>query len=394
MFRVPGVAIRRPVLVLGTRPEVIKLAPVYREMLRRGMRPWLLNTGQQRELARQACEAFGLVVDADLDLMLPDQSPADLLGRCLPVLEQHIRKVPCDAIVVQGDTTSALAGALAGYYRGIPVAHVEAGLRTHNLRSPFPEEGHRQMIGRLAHWNFCPTNDDADALAREGIVANSIQVVGNTVIDAILHQVGASNGASAGFHAEVASGVVITTHRRENLDNRLDLIIDGVRDLALKHPGCKFTMPLHPNPRVAPVVRARLAGLPNVNLCEPLAYDRFVSVLASCRLVITDSGGLQEEAPALGKPVVVVRDTTERPLGVRAGCAFLVGSEREAIVRVSSELLRDGDLYRHASQPRNLYGDGLASQRIASILLGEQFEPFVSDLRAPAAATEAIGGTP
>lgn len=364
-----------PWLVLGTRPEVIKLAPVFCEMLRRGLHPRVISTGQQRELVHQACDVLSLPVDVDLDLMRHDQSPAGFLARSLAGLDELLGRAPRVTLVVQGDTTTALAGALAAHYAKIDLVHVEAGLRTYDLHSPFPEEGHRQLIGRLASLHCCPTPEDAQHLLREGVPATRIVVVGNTVIDTLLHALPAGVAA----RPSVQPRVLVTTHRRENFDDRLHAIISAVRELAQRHRDYQFILPVHPNPNVGTVVRDLLGAMPNVQLTAPLDYFEFIEVMAHCRFVITDSGGVQEEAPALGKPVIVVRDITERPLGVSTGVAFMVGARHDLIVDTAERLLSDSPFYRQASHPRLLYGDGRASERIVARLLGETHIPFTPE---------------
>lgn len=360
--------------VFGTRPEAIKIASVVRALQSRGLRPRLISTGQQLDLVRQTGDALALEVDVDLGLMRADQAPGTFLGLCLTRLPVELGARRPTSLFVQGDTTSALAGALCAHYLKIPLIHIEAGLRTNDLANPFPEEAHRQLIARVADIHLCPTPGDREALAREGVDASRIAVVGNTAID-LLRERNVLSRTDAS-----RSSVLVTTHRRENYDGPLDAIVSAVRRLATLNSDVEFLVPVHPNPRVAPVVREGLSDRSNVRLCDPLPYPDFISRLASCRLVITDSGGIQEEATYLGKPVVIVRKCTERSLGVATGAAVLTGSRTEDIVRVTEELLRDPARYRAASRPRRLYGDGLAAERIVRLLSGEPVDEFVPEI--------------
>lgn len=365
----------RCAFVFGTRPEAIKIAPVVRVLRSRGLRPYLISTGQQLDLVRQTRDALAMEVDVDLGLMRPDQSPVAFLGLCLTGLPQVLVARRPTAVFVQGDTTSALAGALSAHYLKIPLIHIEAGLRTNDLANPFPEEAHRQLIARIADVHLCPTQGDREALAAEGIDPDRIAVVGNTVIDLLRER-----GLSSSFAQPADSSVLVTTHRRENFDGPLLAIVTAVRRLATLHPDVEFFFPVHPNPRVAPVVLEGLSGQSNVRLHEPLAYPDFIERLACCRFVITDSGGVQEEAAYLGKPVVIVRKRTERRLGVAIGSAFLAGGNADDIVRLGEELLQDSTRYRAASRPRQLYGDGFAADRIVRLLTGEPVDEFVPEI--------------
>lgn len=365
----------RPLIVFGTRPEAIKLVSLQRALARAGVRPLVVNTGQQADLGAQASAAVGLQADASLNLMQPRQSPQQFLARCLQALQEHFGEAAAfDRVIVQGDTTSTLAGALFGFYTGRPVAHVEAGLRTDDLSSPFPEEGHRRLVSQVTRWHFCPTGRERDTLLRESVPAERIFVVGNTGIDALEQLCRARAAAPVG----AGTRVLVTTHRRENFDARIEQILAAVRQLAIANPAVEFVCPVHPNPKVAAPVHATLQGIPNVTLCAPLAFDDFVEALMHCRFAISDSGGIQEEAPHLGKPVVVVRDTTERAAAVEAGAAFLVGADRAAIVAVSQRLLDDEAFYRAAAVPRALFGDGRAAERIVDILRGLGAREFVA----------------
>lgn len=371
---VPNDLLAHGAFVFGTRPEAIKISSVVRFLGARRMRPRLISTGQQLDLVRQTREALALDVDVDLALMRPDQAPGAFLGRCLTALTAELAVHPPTALFVQGDTTSALAGALCAHYLRVPVVHIEAGLRTNDLANPFPEEAHRQLIARVADYHFCPTPIDRDALLREGIDATRIAVVGNTVIDLL-----AGSPRTGARGDTCTASVLVTTHRRENYDGPLHAIVSAVRRLAQSHDDVRFVVPVHPNPRVAPIVREGLAGCPNVELCAPLPYPQFIARLESCRFVITDSGGVQEEAAYLGTPVLIVRRCTERSLGVMAGAAFLVGTGEDEIVATAANLLCDSPRYQRASRSRRLYGDGRAAERIVRLLCGERVDEFVPE---------------
>jgi UDP-N-acetylglucosamine 2-epimerase (non-hydrolysing) len=378
----------RPLIVFGTRPEAIKLASVQRAFERAGIAPLTVNTGQQADIGQQASASVGLQAQISLDLMQARQTPQQFLARCLTALETALAGAgDFDRIIVQGDTTSTLAGALFGFYTQRPVAHVEAGLRTDDLASPFPEEGHRRLVAQVTSWHFCPTARERATLVRENVPAQRIYVVGNTGIDTLEHVHRARCGP---LRPAAEPLVLVTTHRRENFDARLEQILMAVQRLAGANPGVEFLFPVHPNPKVAEPVHALLAGMDNVRLCAPLAFDQFVQALSRCRFAISDSGGIQEEAPHLGKPVVVVRDTTERGAAVEAGAAFLAGADTEAIVEVSDRLLHDPGFYRRAAVPRQLFGDGRAAARIVDILRGLGADEFVAhDARDSAPARQA-----
>jgi UDP-N-acetylglucosamine 2-epimerase (non-hydrolysing) len=373
----------RPLIVFGTRPEAIKLVSVWRAFQQAGIEPMVVDTGQQADIGTQASAAVGLKADVSLELMQPRQTPQQFLSRCLQALQEKFGDAAgFDQVVVQGDTTSTLAGALFGFYRGRPVAHVEAGMRTGDLASPFPEEGHRRLVAQVTHWHFCPTRRERNTLLRENVPGSRIFVVGNTGIDA-LEQVCQASSDMRQARAEPL--VLVTTHRRENLDARLEQILAAVQRLAIANPRVEFVFPVHPNPRVTEPAHGLLNGMKNVRLCAPLAFDEFARALARCRFAISDSGGIQEEAPHLGKPVVVVRDTTERAAAVEAGSAFLVGADGAAIVEVSQRLLDDDAFYRRAAVPRQLFGDGRAGERIVSILRGLGAREFVAPVGQAAA---------
>lgn len=363
-------------LVFGTRPEAIKMFPVV-HALRADPRFRVVTcvTAQHRGMLDQVLEIAGIVPDHDLDVMRPDQTLDGLTAALLTGIGRVLDAEKPDRVVVQGDTATAMAGALAAYYRKIPVAHVEAGLRSHNIYHPWPEEVNRKIIGSIATLHFAPTETAAAALRAENVAADTIHVTGNTVIDA-LHWVNAQIDAAPGLAAGLAdlearfAGrrlIGVTSHRRENFGGGLEAIAGAVRDLAGR-PDIALIFPVHPNPNVRAVMDAALAGLPNVAMIEPLDYPHFARLLAICEIMLTDSGGVQEEAPALGKPVLVMRETTERPEGVAAGTARLVGTDRARIVAEATRLLDDPVAYGEMARAHNPFGDGEAAARIAKLL--------------------------
>lgn len=371
----------RIAVFMGTRPEAIKLAPVVRALEEaEGLEPMVVCTGQHREMLQQVIDLFEIPVHHNLNVMTANQSLADLSARLLHEVDSFLDAEKPDFALVQGDTTSALITALACFYRKVPVGHVEAGLRTGNLQSPFPEEANRKLVTTLADLHFPPTQWAADNLRKEGVSENRILVTGNTVIDA-LHWVSAAQQNSPA-RTEIAdalenklgkdwrdhSYVLVTGHRRENFGMGFEQICRALRTLAKRFPEVRFVYPVHFNPRVRGPVLQSLAGLTNLFLLEPLPYRSFVALMKHAKLVLTDSGGVQEEAPGLGKPVLVMRDHTERPEGVEAGTVRLVGADANKIVEGVSELLLDPDKYQQMSVPHNPYGDGKAAQRIAAAL--------------------------
>ena len=349
---------------MGTRPEVIKMAPVILALRRRG--PWqvrVLATAQHREMLDQVLDVFGIVPDADLDAMRPDQDLAALTARLMTGLDACLEEYRPVLVLAQGDTTTVLVTALASFYRKIPFGHVEAGLRTHDFDYPWPEEMNRVVAGRLATINFAPTESARDNLQSEGVPTDRIHVTGNTVIDA-LHLVAKRNFP---LTVDLPGGrrvVLVTAHRRENFGTPMASICAAVRDLAKRHGELHFLFPVHPNPNVRRVVQAKLGELSRVTLCEPLDYGAFVTAMKNAWLILSDSGGVQEEAPALAKPVLVLRDETERPEAVAEGVVELVGTDRGRIVERVSSLLENPAEYRRMARGASPYGDGRAAARI------------------------------
>ena len=369
---------RKSILVfMGTRPEAIKLAPVVAALRQSSeFQCTVVATGQHKEMFRQVADQFGFGVDADLDVMRPNQALAALTSRLLEAIDGWLEAAHPDMALVQGDTTTVLASALACFYRRIPIGHVEAGLRTGNIWSPFPEEVNRRLATPLVSLHFAPTESAREALLREGIPDRTIAVTGNTVIDALFMELRAQAGDRV--RAEIARDlagllgpggadapmILITGHRRENFGEGFDQICEAIATLARRFPEHSFVYPVHLNPNVHLHVTRLLGSLPNVRLVQPQGYRTFVALMSRCRLVLTDSGGVQEEAPSLGKPVLVMRDTTERPEGVEAGTAILTGARASTIVEHATRLLTDPAAYRAMATAKNPYGDGHASERI------------------------------
>jgi UDP-N-acetylglucosamine 2-epimerase (non-hydrolysing) len=348
---------------MGTRPEVIKLAPVVRALAAAAFEPVVCATGQHRELLDQALEHLAIRPHVRLDVMRPGSGPAEVAAQIMRELTDVLDSVRPALMIVQGDTTTALAAGLTAAYRGVAVAHVEAGLRTGDRSTPFPEELHRRMLATVASFHFAPTPLARENLLREGVPESSVWVTGNTGIDA-LHWV--LRSADAAPTVEGRRHVLVTAHRRESISSGLRATAAAVRTLARRRPDVDFTWPVHLNPGVRrALMPLRGHGMRNLHVCEPLPYPQFVRRLAASSLVVTDSGGVQEEAPALGVPVVVVSDKTARQEGLDHGGAVAVGTEHDRIVNAVEAAL---DGARPSVAPRTLYGDGLAADRIAAVL--------------------------
>lgn len=367
--------VRRLLVVFGTRPEAIKLFPVIRALRALpGLETLVCVTGQHRALLDPVLGLAGIRPDINLDLMTPGQSLDALTGRLLGGIGTALDTARPDRVIVQGDTASAKCAALAAYYRRIPVAHVEAGLRSGDLNHPWPEEGNRRIIATLADLHFAPTASAAEALRAESIDAARIHMTGNSGIDALLHvrDLLREGKVRAPVIADLTTRfagrrlIAVTCHRRENV-TALAAIAGALRTLAARDD-IAIILPLHPNPEIGPVFRAVLEGLPNVALTDPLDYPDFVALLDACHIVLTDSGGVQEEGPALGKPVLVMRRTTERPEGIAAGTARLVGTGPARIAAAVSGLLDDAAAHAAMARRHSPYGDGRAAERIAAIL--------------------------
>ena len=363
-------------VIFGTRPEAIKLLPVIDALTRYSdMRTEVLVSAQHLQMLDQVLAISGIMPDYDLDLMQPGQSLDALTARLLEAIGSVLDTAKPDRVIVQGDTATAMVGALAAYYRKIPVSHVEAGLRSHDIYRPWPEEVNRKIIGTIADQHFAPTAVSAEALRSEAVPANRVFVTGNTVIDA-LHWVTkriAQNPSLANKLAPLEARFLgrkiigITTHRRENFGNSMGNIAAAITAIAARDDvACIF--PVHMNPNVRAIMDAALGNLPNVALIEPLDYPNFAHLLSISHIMLTDSGGVQEEAPALGKPVLVLRDTTERPEGITAGTAKLIGTDKQRIISEVFNLLDDDASYSAMARAHNPFGDGYASRRIADIV--------------------------
>lgn len=362
---------RRALVVIGTRPEAIKQAPVIWALRSKSeFETTVISTGQHREMLASMWEMLEIAPDVELDLMRPNQSLSGLTARCLEAIDERLVAEQPDVVFVQGDTTTAMAAALAAFFRRIPVAHVEAGLRSGSLDEPFPEEANRIIADGVARWCFAPTEKAADLLRAAAVSEDRIFVTGNTVVDC-LHRV-RPRLDRIDLEGRVGVGgrpmVLITCHRRESFGAGVESVCAAVRELAHAFADHDFVYPVHLNPNVREPVARALGGLPNVRLIEPAPYDTFLALQARARLILTDSGGVQEEAPSFGVPMLVLRNRTERPEGVAAGCAKLVGTDTPVIVEEAARLLRD-DLARAAmARAQNPYGDGHAAERIATIV--------------------------
>lgn len=369
-------ALQTVLVVFGTRPEAIKMFPVVHALRADPrLRVRVCISAQHRGMLDQVMAIAGISADHDLDLMRPDQTLDALTAALLTGLGHVMDAEQPDWVVVQGDTATAMAGALAAYYRKVRVAHVEAGLRSHNIYHPWPEEVNRKIIGTIAALHFAPTETAAAALRAENIAADTIHVTGNTVIDAlqwVTARIAAQPDLAAGLQdleARFAGRRIIgvTSHRRENFGGGLEAIAYAIQTIAAR-PDVALIFPVHPNPNVRRVMEAELAGLDNVALIEPLDYPHFARLLGLCEIMLTDSGGVQEEAPALGKPVLVMRETTERPEGIAAGTARLVGTDPARIVTEIFTLLDDKAAYDAMARAHNPFGDGQASSRILELI--------------------------
>ena len=372
---------KRIMLVYGTRPEAIKMAPLQKELEKSDFFEVITCvTAQHRQILDQVLEVFDIIPDIDLNLMSKDQDLYDVTSKVLISMRQVLSDYKPDLVLVHGDTTTTMASALAAFYMNIDVGHVEAGLRTHNIYSPFPEEINRQIVSRLVKWHFAPTDKNKNDLISEGINEDHIVVTGNTVIDAMylnfenmsisgtLDHIHDLISQELAFSWQTEDYILITAHRRENIGDSFDRIFNAIKDLAIAFKNIYFVYPVHPNPKVRDLAYSLLKDLENVYLINPMGYQPFCVLMANCYLVMTDSGGIQEEAPSLGKPVLVLRDNTERPEAVESGTAKLVGSSRSEIVASVSDLILNSDSYRSMSESVNPYGDGTASKRIIQFL--------------------------
>jgi UDP-N-acetylglucosamine 2-epimerase (non-hydrolysing) len=372
---------KKIVVVFGTRPEAIKLATVI-EQLKFFFIVKMCVTAQHREMLDSVLGVFNLSPDYDLDIMTPDQDLFDVTCKVLTKIKEVLLKENADMVVVHGDTTTAMATAMAAFYLQIPVAHVEAGLRTYDIYSPFPEEFNRQVVARATRFHFAPTENARQNLLNEKVLNEHIYVTGNTSIDALFSLVAKAKNSNypndllkclpilsgnENIHPRI---ILVTGHRRENFGKGLEDICYALIDISKKHPEVEIIYPVHLNPNVRNTVNNILSGINNIHIVEPMDYLSFIKLMDASYMIITDSGGIQEEAPSLGKPVLVTRDTTERIEAIQTGVAILVGSDRKKIVDAAHLLLTDNVAYKHISKIHNPYGDGLASERICTFIKG------------------------
>ncbi len=375
-------------LILGTRPECIKMAPVYFALKQSTkLVPVVISTGQHRQMLDQTLGVFGIKPEFDLNLMQPGQTLPELTSRVISATSAWFAEHKPAAVLVQGDTTTVLSSAISAFYNRIPIGHVEAGLRTGNMDSPFPEEMNRRLTTPLARWNFCPTETSKANLIREGIDATTCYVTGNSVVDALFYvrknqsingvsakivaeRVGIPGAFAEEFLSETAKKpwILVTGHRRESFGGGFERICEAINRITQLHPEVGVLYPVHLNPQVQAPVNRILGSNPRVALVAPAAYEEFVWLMNRCTFLLSDSGGVQEEAPSLGKPVLVMRDTTERPEGVDAGTCRLVGTNPETILREADLLLNNPREYQRRSSLKNPYGDGQTSEKIRQIL--------------------------
>lgn len=361
--------------IVGTRPDALKMAPVILELGRRSdqVRQVVISTGQHREMLQQVLDVFRIAPDYSLDVMLPGQTLAQITSRVLERLDPLLAELKPDVLLAQGDTTTTFVTSLAAFYHKIPVGHVEAGLRTDNRYDPFPEEINRRLTGVLAELHFAPTEQSRQNLLAEGVPADRIHSVGNTVIDALLEVASRPYVFEDEELDRLTSGsgrvLLVTAHRRENLGEPMWRISEAVQQIVRTFPDLQCVFQMHKNPQVRDVIRQVLENEPRVKLVEPQEYVPWVNLMKRSTLILTDSGGIQEEAPALGKPILVMRETTERPEGVTAGTAKLVGTQTADIVREATRLLTEPEAYDSMARAVNPYGDGRSAERICSVLV-------------------------
>lgn len=364
---------KKIMLVFGTRPEAIKMCPLVKELKKReNVKTIVCVTGQHRQMLDQVLDAFDVVPDFDLSIMKDKQTLFDITSTILGRINEILEQVRPDVVLVHGDTSTTFVTALACFYLQIPVGHVEAGLRTYNIYSPYPEEFNRQAVGIISRYHFSPTELSRQNLLKEGKDPNTIYVTGNTAIDALKTTVRDDYVHSELDWARGSRLIMITAHRRENLGEPMKNMFRAIRRVMDEHPDVKAIYPIHMNPVVRQTAEDILGGMDRLHIIEPLDVLDFHNFLNHSYLVLTDSGGIQEEAPSLGKPVLVMRDTTERPEGIAAGTLKLVGTEEETIYRYFKQLLEDPETYARMSTSSNPYGDGFASKRIADILEGKE----------------------
>ena len=367
---------KKNLIIFGTRPEAIKMAPLVNQFLADSrFETKVCVTGQHREMLDQVLNFFNIIPDFDLSLMKPNQNLYNLTGEVIAGLKPILESFKPDFVYVHGDTTTTMAASIAGFYSGAKVCHVEAGLRTNNMLSPFPEEMNRQVTGRIATYHFAPTRKSKENLLKENISKEHILVTGNTVIDALLESSSRVESLdnndvvilkkNINFNNKI---ILVTGHRRENHGKGFINICAALKEIAVKNPESEIIYPVHLNPNVLKPVNELLGGIKNIHLIKPLSYPSFVWLMNQSYLIITDSGGVQEEAPSLGKPVLVMRDTTERPEAVDAGTVILVGTNTQKIIRETQKLINDSVKYKSMSSLHNPYGDGKACERIIEFI--------------------------
>ncbi|PNE22978.1 UDP-N-acetylglucosamine 2-epimerase [Mesotoga sp. Brook.08.YT.4.2.5.1] len=363
---------KKVALIFGTRPEAVKMAPVYLALKNSSLRPVVIATAQHREMLDQVLSLFGIEPDFDLNIMQQRQSLSGLTSRLIEKLDEIYLQNKFDATLVQGDTTSTFTGALVSFYHKIPVGHVEAGLRTANVYDPFPEEVNRRLNGVISTYHYPPTEKSKLNLLKEGVPEENMLVTGNTVIDALLWVTSNKSRLTSSFRealgVEGDDYILVTMHRRENWGRPMQEVMKAIKDVLNEFPRMKVVFPVHLNPAVREVVYPELEEHDRVVLTDPLDYLPFISLMEKSKLILTDSGGIQEEAPALGKPTLVLRRTTERPEAIEAGTAKLVGTSREAVFMETMRLLSDSREYERMAKARNPFGDGTASKRISDHL--------------------------
>lgn len=368
---------KKVMLVFGTRPEAIKMCPLVNELKRRkNIQTIVCVTGQHRQMLDQVLETFQVTPDYDLMIMKPGQTLFDITTGILDRIKEVLMREQPDVCLVHGDTSTTFVTALACFYLQIPVGHVEAGLRTHNIYSPYPEEFNRQVVGLIAQYHFAPTQMAADNLRKEGKDPTQIYITGNTVIDAMQHTVRDDYRHPELDWVGEDKLIFITAHRRENLGKPMHQMFRAIRRVLDEYPDCKAVYPIHMNPAVRQAADEELGGCDSIHIIEPIEVVDCHNFEARCFLCLTDSGGIQEECPSYGKPVLVMRDTTERPEGVNAGTLRLVGTDEEVIYKNFKQLLEDTDVYDAMAHACNPYGDGHACERIADILEGKNYRPW------------------
>ncbi|MDG1725648.1 MAG: UDP-N-acetylglucosamine 2-epimerase (non-hydrolyzing) [Emcibacteraceae bacterium] len=373
--------IKTVLVFFGTRPEALKMEPVISALKKQeSISVKVCNTGQHYELLNSVLKEFEIEVDYTLAAMRPGQSLNVLTSKLILSCDEVITGLKPDLVLVHGDTCTTFAASFAAFQAGVPIAHIEAGLRTHNLKSPWPEEANRKLTSVIADWHFAPTSRARENLIDEGIPEDTIFITGNTIIDMLFKQLDNINkdhvlredvAAIAGFNLQEEEFVLITGHRRENFGNGFKNICEAIKSLSKKFPSTYFVFPVHLNPNVRQQVEQTLSNLANVKLIEPVNYHHFLYLMNCCKLILTDSGGIQEEAPSLNKPVIIMRDTTERPEIVTSGAGILAGSDEGKIVEYTSTLLTDTERYDEMSHVSNPFGDGTAADKIADIIVAK-----------------------